>query len=42
MCSNGVRKEEVQREILHEMGEPDLAATHSALLAASAVIYRQI
>lgn len=38
----GVRKEEVQTESLREMGEPDLAATNSASLEASAVSCRQI
>lgn len=42
MCSKGIRKEEVQAESLGEMGEPDLVATNSASLAASAVGYRQI
>lgn len=42
MCSEGVRKEEVQTESLREMREPDLAATNSASLAASAVSCRQI
>lgn len=42
MCPKGVRKEEVQRESLCEMGELGLAATSSASLAASAVSYRQI
>jgi len=42
MCSKGVRKEEVQTENLHEMGEPDLPAPDSASPAAPAAIDLQM